>query len=114
MISTLGIFTYEYELAISFIAHLVIFIGTLYVAVYNKKLPHWHITPLWYVGLFSSLVCITIICQWAIGPDYPLSYWNIGNFAEILVNISVATIAAIMLVGTVRKNAHDKRKEKVK
>ncbi len=91
----------SYSIYINFIAHITIFFGTLFVAIYNTKLPHWHVTPLWYVGLASALVVISTILQWTIGAEYPLSYWNFGQVAEVLSNISLAAIAAIMLMSTV-------------
>lgn len=114
MISFLNAFTNSYALSINFIAHTLIFIGTFYVALQNRNLPHWHITPLWYAGLCSLLVSITIVVQWAIGPEFPLSYWNFGLFAETLFNVSVAAIAAIMLIGTVRSDIKYRKKRQEK
>lgn len=114
MISNLNVFTYEYEILINFIAHFLIFTGAFYVALQNRNLPQWHITPLWYVGLSSILVCITIVIQWAVGPEHPLSYWNLGKLAETAVNVAVATVATIMLIGTVRKDIHEAKKRRTK
>lgn len=116
MILEMSVFTYTYEIIINFIAHFLIFIGAFYVALQNRKLPQWHITPLWYVGLFSLFTCITIVCQWAIGPEFPLSYWNLGRLGETLVNASVALVAVIMLIGTIRqdlKAAKNRRREEI-
>lgn len=104
MITTLGEGLQVFGVLINFLAHLVIFIGSFYVALQNRNLPQWHITPLWYVGLFSILVCITTVVEWAIGSEHPLSFYNIGYIAETLVNISVAIVAAIMLTATVRRD----------
>ena len=112
MITQLNLFAYNYEMIINFIAHFLIFLGSFYVALQNRNLPQWHITPLWYVGLSSIVVCFTIVCQWAIGPEFPLSYWNLGNLAETAVNISVAAVAGIMLIGTVRRDIHEAKKRK--
>lgn len=114
MITWLNTFTYTYEILINFAAHFLIFIGTFYVALQNRKLPQWHITPLWYVGLFSILTCMTIVCQWAIGPEFPLSYFNFGQLAETAVNVSVAVVAVIMLVGTVRRDLHERKKRRLR
>jgi len=110
MIIELSIFTYTYDVVINFIAHFLIFIGTFYVALHNRKLPQWHITPLWYVGFFSLFTCITIVCQWVVGPEFPLSYWNLGKLAETAVNVSLACVATIMLIGTVRKDIKESKK----
>lgn len=98
------------QLIVAFTSHFVIFIGALYVALQNRSLPQWHITPLWYVGLFSFLTCFTIICQWSIGPEFPLSYWNLGQMAHSAVDVTLAILAAIMLIGTVRKDIKARKK----
>ena len=112
MITALNTFIYDYGLIINLIAHFLIFLGSFYVALQNRNLPQWHITPLWYVGLCSILVCMTIIVQWVAGTDHPLSYWNSGKLAETSVNIAVATVATIMLIGTVRKDLRESRKRR--
>lgn len=113
MITFFNAFTNEYALTINFLAHMTIFIGTFYVALQNRKLPHWHVTPLWYAGLCSFLVSITIVLQWSFGPEYPLSYWNAGLMAEALSHISFAVLALIMLISTVRRDLIGRKKRKL-
>lgn len=113
MITLLNGYAFNYELLINFIAHFLIFIGSFYVALQNRKLPQWHITPLWYVGLFSLLVCISVILEWSIGPEYPLSYWNIGKLSETAVDVSIALVATIMLIITVRRDIRSRKKRKL-
>jgi hypothetical protein len=112
MITLLNKFTYNYDMLINFIAHLTIFIGAFYVALQNRNLKQWHLTPLWYIGLTSVFVVFTIVCQWAIGPEYPISYWNLGRLAETLSNISVAAVALVMLIGTIRLDLKNSRKRR--
>lgn len=112
MITQMNLFTYENEIIINFIAHFLIFLGSFYVALQNRNLPQWHVTPLWYVGLASIMVCITVVVQWAIGPEHPLSYWNLGKLAETAVNVAVAAVATIMLIGTVRRDLHEAKKRR--
>lgn len=107
--SMIGFFN-TYGVPVNFIAHLLIFIGTLYVAVHNRKLPQWHVAPLWYVGLASLLVCITILIQWSIGAEHELSYWNFGQYAELLVDIALAGVATIMLFVTVKRDLEGAKK----
>jgi hypothetical protein len=117
MISLLNEFNYVHEILINFIAHIIIFIGAFYVALQNRNLKQWHVTPLWYVGLAAFSTCITIVIQWAVGLEHPMSYYNIGRLTETLLNVSVASIAAIMLIGTVRedlKNAKKRRQIMIK
>lgn len=112
MITFLNSFNYLYEIVINFIAHILIFLGTFYVALHNRKLPPWHITPLWYVGLFSIFTAITIVVQWALGPEHPLSYFNIGRLSETLFNCAVATIAMVMLFGTAIRDYKESKKRR--
>lgn len=101
-----------YQVVIDFVAHFTIFFGTFYVAVHNRSLPQWHIVPLWYTGLFALLGAITILVQWTIGPEHPLSYWNLGRFVETLLNVSVASIAIIMFSGTLLKDLKGSKNRK--
>lgn len=114
MITWLNGFTYTYEIIINFIAHFLIFIGAFYVALQNRNLPQWHVTPLWYVGLFSLFTAITIVCQWSVGPEFPLSYFNLGRLSETLVNVAVASVAVIMLIGTVRRDIKESKKRRAR
>lgn len=109
MISFFNTFTNTYALILNFVAHVVIFVGTFYVALKNPNLPHWHITPLWYAGLCSLFVSLTIIIQWTLGAEYPLSYWNAGMMGEILLDLSIAAVAAIMILRTYLINKKIKR-----
>lgn len=104
MITVFNTFTNNYSLAINFLAYSLIFLGSSYVALQNRKLPQWHITPLWYVGLSSLLTSITIFVYWVIGPQHPLSYFNFGKLSETLVLISLAGVATTMLVVTVKRD----------
>jgi hypothetical protein len=102
--------TYNLQLPINFLAHLIIFIGAFYVALHNRSLKSWHITPLWYVGLASLLNAIAILIHYIIGPEFPLSYWNISLLSETISNVSLACIALIMFIGTLRKDIIGSRK----
>jgi energy-converting hydrogenase Eha subunit C len=94
---------------LNLIAHSVIFAGTFYVALHNRSLKQWHITPLWYMGLASLLASISILCQYMIGPEFPLSYWNVSLFVETLSNIAVSSIAAVMFILTVMKDLKERK-----
>ena len=90
-------------LTINFVCHILIFIGALYIAVYNEKLPIWHKTPLWYAGLSCLLTAITIILGGFFGQDFPMSYANIGVVGETALNICLAYIAVHFIIDTVRQ-----------
>lgn len=100
MITYLNDIINMYDHIINFIAYLIIFIGAFYVAIYNKRMPLWHVTPLWYVGLFAVFNCIIIICQFFLGTEFPLSYDTLGQMSNVLFNISVSAITIIMMVAS--------------
>jgi len=101
---------YNLQLPINLIAHSLIFTGTFYVALHNRTLKPWHVTPLWYVGLASLLNAIAILIHYIIGPEFPLSYWNLSLLSETLSNVSIAAVATVMFVGTVRRDIIGSRK----
>jgi hypothetical protein len=104
---------YSLQLPINLIAHSVTFMGIFYVAIHNRNLKQLHITPLWYLGLASLFTAVTILLQYMIGPEFPLSYWNISLFAETLSNIMLAVIAAVMFIGTVRSDLRERKKRRL-
>jgi hypothetical protein len=91
-------------LLVNLICHLNIFSGALYVATYNKRLPKWHVTPLWYAGLACLLTALTIVFQFLFGMSFPLAYNNVGVVGETALNICLATIAGTFLYSTWKSN----------
>jgi hypothetical protein len=85
------------------ISHLSIFVGAFYVAMFNKRLPLWHTTPLWYAGMGSMFCFITIMLQYAFGSEFPLSYDNVGILGEVFLNMTLAFIALTFFTITVIK-----------
>lgn len=112
MITEIVIFLNSVTVPVNFLCHLIIFVGTFYVAIHNRNIPQWHITPLWYLGLANLFVAITILVQWTVGPEHPLSYWNIGLVGESACDIILASIVLVMFAVTLRhdiinrKNRH--------
>jgi hypothetical protein len=104
---------YQYQMPLNLIAHTLIFAGTFYVAIHNRQLRQWHITPLWYMGLTSLLAAISILCQYIIGPEFPLSYWNVSLFVETLSNIAVSSIALAMFILTVAKDLKERKNRNI-
>lgn len=113
MITEFIVFLNSLSVLINFVCYLLVFIGSFYVAIHNRKLPQWHITPLWYLGLANLFMAVTILVNWTIGPEHPLSYWNMGTVGQALCNIILASIVAVMFVVTLgcdiinRKKRHD-------
>lgn len=101
MLTDIASFLYHWQIPINFVLYSIIFAGTFYVTIHNRKLPAWHITPLWYLGLASFFICITILLELIFGPEFPLSYTNIGIIGEMLTHVSLASITIIMFIMTV-------------
>lgn len=113
MITSLIGFINSWTLLINFLCHLTVFVGLLYVAVHNRDLETWVITPLWYLGLTSGFVCITIITQWTIGPEHPMSYWTFGMVGEIGAHVILAAICAVLFLKTLKADiANRKHRQK--
>lgn len=112
MITTAIDFLLGIQLLINFLAYLCIFVGTFYIALQNRNLPKWHTTPLWYVGLTSLFTAITIVLQGMFGRDFALSYANVGILGESALNVSLAYIATVMLVGTIRQDLRHRKNRK--
>ena len=94
---------HPYATVMHFIAHVIIFVGAFYGAMYNKVLPVLQETPLWYTGLCSLFVAFTILLEWSFGSDFPLSYKNFGLIGEVTMDISLAFLAITMIINTVKQ-----------
>lgn len=112
IVSLVGFFN-TWNLLINFLTHLIVFVGILYVAIHNRELKDWIITPLWYLGLTSGFVCVTVIVQWTVGPEHPMSYWTLGQLGEIGSHIILACICGILFLQTIRSDiVHRKDRHK--
>lgn len=90
---------------ISIITHCIIFLGTLYIAIYNRRLPTWHITPIWWIGLAQLFALLTIVLEYLFGMNFPLSNFNMGIFTHTLTNLTLAYLVLVMLIATLRLNS---------
>lgn len=106
MITQLLDFLAYIALPINLICHLLIFIGTLYVAIHNRKIPRWHVTVLWYCGLSSLFTALTIVIEWIFGQEFPLSYYNIGIIGETFLHACLAFMATSVFLHTVWTDLH--------
>lgn len=87
----------SFNMQLNFFFHIVIFSGAFIVAFKNERLPHWHVTPLWWIGLTSLLCATTIVLQYIFGPAFTLAYKNVGIFLELLLNGCLALLAGTFL-----------------
>ena len=91
-------------LYINLVCLLIIFVGGLYVAIHSRNIPLWIRTPLWYLGAISFLVSLSIIFEWTLGPQFILSYSRFGLIGEMLINLTLAVTALLMLINTVLRD----------
>lgn len=97
------------NLPLSFIIHVIIFIGGLYVAIHSRIIPTWLSTCLWYVGLASLFVSITIGIEFTLGSDFPMSYTNLGKLAELLDSSIIAFTISLMFGNTLYNDLKNKK-----
>jgi hypothetical protein len=91
---------------------LISFVGGLYVAIHARNIPLWVRTPLWYLGLSSFIVAVSIILEFTVGPQFMLSYSRFGVIGEMLINFNIAVTSLIMLVNTVLKDVKNMKLRK--
>lgn len=100
-------------LFINFFCHITMFLGGLYIAIHSRKIPTWMRTCLWYIGCSSLLIAITIILGWTLGPQFELSYHQIGTLGETLFNIWVAATTITFFLETVAADIKHSSKRKI-
>lgn len=105
-------FLLSIQLLINFLACSTVFMGAFYIALQNRNLPSWHVTPLWYVGLSAMFVAMSIVLQGMFGRDFELSYAQVGILGETALNLSLAGIALIMMIGTIRQDLRQRKNRK--
>lgn len=110
MISAALNFLENYSLVINFICHLIIFLGGFYVAMHSRVLPRWATTCIWYIGVSSLLVSVTIVAEWICGQSYQLSHFMMGRAIEIVMNINLAIMVFMMFYHTVYHDIKNRSK----
>lgn len=91
-------------LHLNLICLLVTFLGSLYVAIHSRAIPLWVRTPLWYLGVTSFIVALSIVFEWTLGPQFILSYSRFGPIGEMLINLNIAIASLLMFINTVYKD----------
>lgn len=88
----LWLWAIESTLFIDFITHLLIFFGISLFVIFWKTAPQWHVTPLWYVGLSSLLISVSVALEWLFSPSFPMAYYAVGPILECIFDISLASL----------------------
>lgn len=101
MLTELALILENYGHLINIITYSVIFIGGFYVALHSRVMPVWLITCLWYIGVSSALIVITIVLELVYGQLFPGSYFLIGIIPETLLKISLLTTVGLLFLKTV-------------
>lgn len=109
MISNINGLIITWELPLVFFSTAVIFLSCFYVAIHNRKIPTIFLTPIWYIGLSSFFVNFTILCGWAFGDNFPISYYNVSPIGKLLFYLSIVFIAIVLLVDTVKSDITNKK-----
>jgi len=89
---------------------MIVFLGGLYVAIHSRIMPTWASTSIWYVGVSSLFVALTIVIEWIAGTHHSLSYNMLGHFGEAVMNINLAILVLLMFFYTVFQDMKYKRK----
>jgi len=104
MISQFDYLLYPYFIVMNFICCITIFIGGLYIAIHSRKIPIWLRTCLWYAGCSDFFTATTILLGWIFGPQFELSYNNVGIIGEILFNFWIAFTTIVFFFKTIRSD----------
>lgn len=98
---------------LNFICNFIVFLGGFYVALHSRTMPIWATTCLWYIGLASLFTAITIGADWIWGPEFPMSYTNIGLLGEMLTLFTLTATVLILFSKTVFSDFLYRKKRKV-
>jgi hypothetical protein len=109
-IEMLASYAYDFMNIINLISYTIVFIGCLYLVIHNTRLPRWHLTTLWYVSLSAIFTAITIVLEFLLGEEFPLSYTNIGIIGETSLSVTLAVTSLLMMLSTARRIKWQKAK----
>jgi hypothetical protein len=101
-------------LPLNLLSYVIIFIGSFYIALHCRNLPNWLVTPMWYTGISAFLTGLSIILQWILGEDFPLSYYNTGLMCELMLHISLGITIGLLFFNTVRKDIDGAKRRCIK
>lgn len=112
MISNIALINNAYINVINLVCYTMIFIGGFYVALHSRYLPKWATTSIWYLGLSSFFVACTIIVEWAVGQDHPMSHYMLGQIGELIMNVNLSIVVMFVFFHTVYHDYRCKKKRK--
>jgi hypothetical protein len=95
------LFLKTHELLINFFCHAIIFLGGFYIAIHSRKIATWLRTCLWYIGCSSFLITISVIIEWALGPDIEFSFTNTQLLSRNLLYFWIAVTTFVFFIKTV-------------
>lgn len=112
MLNHLAIYLGNYSFLIDLLTYLTLFIGGFYVALHSRTMPLWLVTCLWYIGVSSMLIAITIVLELVYGQMFPLSHFLIGVIPETLLKFSLLTTVTLLFIKTVTEDIKGSQKRK--
>lgn len=95
------LFLNQISLSVTFISNILIFLGGFYVAIHSRTLPIWAVTCIWYLGLSSLLISLTVCMGWIFGDYFPLSYANLQIVCDLIQRVILATTVVLLFTNTV-------------
>lgn len=102
----------DYTNIINFICYVTVFIGGFYVAMHSRIMPRWASTCVWYLGLSSFFVAVTILVEWLFGQMHPLSHFMMGDFGEMIMNLNLCIIVVFLFFHTIYRDIKSKKERK--
>ncbi len=103
------IFLTNINVPLTFICNFMIFLGGFYVAIHSRIMPTWTVTCIWYLGLSGLLTSITILLDWVMGSDFPLSYTQIGIVPDMIQYIILSFSVWLLFANTVWSDIKGRR-----
>lgn len=100
----------DLHIFLNFLNHTIFFSILSYIVFYKKLFCKTHSTIIWYTGLSSLFVSITILIQWIFGIDHPMSYDKIKILSDTIFFINLSLLFFIIIK---HKNIIKKELEKI-
>lgn len=97
-------------LFLNFTTHSLFFLMLTYIVFYRETFCKTHSTIIWYTGLSSLFVSISILIQWIFGINHPMSYDNIKVLSDTIFFINLSLLFFIIIK---HKNIIKKELEKI-
>lgn len=95
----------DLHLFLNFLNHTIFFLILTYIVFYKKLFCKTHSTIIWYTGLSSLFVSITILIQWMFGIDHPMAYDKTKILSDTIffINLSLLFFTILKHFSVIKK-----------